>query len=332
VCTPNPQPTECIDNAPQYCDQTGNWKAFAGACSGATPLCIDGKCAACNAGDVDCLDSNTPRTCSAGMWKNATDCSGTTAVCLAGACVACKPGNVDCLDTNTPRSCNPSGQWKNGTDCAGVKPACLSGSCVECTPNATPTHCANACTKTRQYCSPQGAWTDYASSCSAADICSNGSCSLGADEQVGQYAQLPSFLDGLADNLLANRIQITCASDLLSIGARFKTAGGSVRFALYKDVAGEPTTIVAGTSSVTVSVGTTEASATSVKLAAGYYWVVMNLSSQLAAPYYQDSVQPPPTRYAAYLFSNVSFPPATFPTPDVLPHLYDLYAVVRRDP
>jgi hypothetical protein len=329
VCTPNAKPTECIDNTPQYCDDTGNFKPAGAACTGATPLCEDGKCVECAKTTVDCLDANTPRSCQAGKWTDGTDCKNPTPACLKGACVACAPGAMGCLDTNTPRSCDQNGAWKNGTDCAG---ACLSGSCVECAPNATPTHCANTCTKTRQYCSPQGAWTNYASSCTDPDICSSGSCSVAANEQVGQYAQLSTFSDGLADNLVANRIQITCASDLLGLGARFKTAAGSVRFALYKDVAGEPTSIVAGSSTVVVSAGLTEAPTTAIKLAAGYYWVAMNLSSQLAALYSEDSGQPPATRYASYLFSNVGFPPVDFPAPTVLANRYNLYAVVRRDP
>jgi len=332
VCTPNAQPTDCIANTPQYCDATGNFKPSAGTCQGANPICEAGKCVACTAGSVDCLDANTPRSCVAGQWQNGSDCVGTAPACLKGACVACAPGAVDCLDTNTPRSCQPNGTWKNGTDCTGNNPACLGGGCVQCTPNATPTHCASACTKTRQYCSAQGAWTDYATSCTGSDSCTSGSCALAAESQAGQYAQLPSFLDGLADNLIANRIQITCNADLLRLGARFKTAAGSVRFALYKDAAGEPTSILAGTASTPVVAGITEASASGVTLAPGYYWVVMNLSDQTAAVYYQDNVTPAPTRYAGYLFSTPSFPPTSFPADSSLPQLYDLYAIVRANP
>jgi hypothetical protein len=105
-----------------------------------------------------------------------------------------------------------------------------------------------------------------------------------------------------------------------------------VRFALYTDNNNVPGSIVAGTSSVPVATGITEASTSSVTLAAGYYWVVMNLSSQTAAPNYQEPAAAGTTHYQTYPFSTVSFPPATFTNEGTLPHLYNLYAVVRRNP
>jgi hypothetical protein len=219
----------------------------------------------------------------------------------------------------------------NGTDCSGGTAVCLGGSCVACTPNATPTQCASTCSKVPQYCNSSGAWTD-ATSCTGANSCSAGTCSLAPNEQVGQYTQLSTSINGLADILLANRIQITCRSDLLQLGARFQTAAGSVRFAIYTDNNNVPGSIVAGTSSVVVTAGITTASTSSVPLAAGYYWVVMNLSSQTAAPYYQEPVAAGTTHYQSYAFSTVSFPPTTFTNEGTLPHLYNLYAVVRRNP
>jgi hypothetical protein len=377
-CQPNGNPTECRDaNTPQYCNAQGQWQDHTD-CTGSDPFCLDGDCVECEEDSIDCRDMNTPRTCSAdgewedetdctgptpvclggncvacqpttkscvdlntpqtcsgaGQWVPGTDCSGQTPVCLAGNCVACTPNPTPtaCLDSNTPQYCNASGQWASAADCTGGTPACLNGSCVQCAPNPTPTHCPSSCTKTRQYCSPTGTWTDFSPACSGANLCSNGSCVLGPEETLGNPTQFSSCSSGYQNNMLANRIEITCRSTLLRLGTKFSTAAGSVRFAVYTDVAGAPGAALGGTGSVSAATGEA-ALVSNVTLTPGFYWIAMNFDSASACPSENAQAPADSLRYGPFNFSNSAFPPSTFPTGGAsLPTLFNLYAVIRRNP
>jgi hypothetical protein len=325
VCTDS---TQCL--SPDTC--------LTGSCNVATGVCVfspkppgsdcggglscdaSGRCNGCDvpedckASDACHLRSCVNHACGQDAAPARTTCNFDGGV-LCNAVGAC----VECLD---------------GTDCMGPKPICSGGHCVECAPNAAPTHCASACTKTRQFCSPEGTWTDYSETCASAELCSEGACISPSEEYAGLYDALSGSADAYADLLIATRIQISCRSDLLRLGARFMTADGSVRFALYTDAAGVPGNVVAGTDAVPVSVGTTEAEASSTVLDEGFYWVVSNLSSATAAPLQDSSASVPAnsSRYANYAFSTAVWAPVSFPASSGLATLFNQYVVVFRDP
>jgi formylglycine-generating enzyme required for sulfatase activity len=154
VCAP-PQ-TECLGQQPQVCDAIGTWQNSGAACSGSTPVCLDGGCTTCSPGAVQC-EGQQPQVCDATQaWQNSgAACSGSTPVCLNGACAAC----------------NPDPTQYGGDACSGDTPVCLNGVCVACNPGTT--RCASG--TTWQICGPDAVW-------GAAATCPSGACTGGLCE------------------------------------------------------------------------------------------------------------------------------------------------------
>ncbi|MCL2449838.1 MAG: SUMF1/EgtB/PvdO family nonheme iron enzyme [Polyangiaceae bacterium] len=153
VCSPNQ--VECQGQQPVVCSPLGAWQSSGDACSGATPVCLNGACVTCAPGSVQC-DGAQPQVCDAAeTWQNTGDaCSESTPVCVNGACA----------------ECNPDPTQDGGAACSASTPVCLSGVCVACSPGAT--ECASA--TTWQVCGPDGQWMAEATCPSGA--CSGGRC------------------------------------------------------------------------------------------------------------------------------------------------------------
>lgn len=85
----------CSGLQPEVC-ASGDWFASGAACSGATPVCLNGRCVECNPGTEECLNPNQPGICDASGFFVASgpDCAAATPQCLDNTCVACDPDNV----------------------------------------------------------------------------------------------------------------------------------------------------------------------------------------------------------------------------------------------
>lgn len=85
----------CSDSQPEVC-ANGEWFSSGSACSGSTPVCLEGRCVECSPGEERCMDSTQPGKCDATgtMVANGAACTGTTPQCLDNTCVACDGSNV----------------------------------------------------------------------------------------------------------------------------------------------------------------------------------------------------------------------------------------------
>lgn len=105
--------TRCTGSQPEICAD-GDWFKSGSACSGSTPVCLDGRCVQCEPGAGQCMSPTQPGICdSTGSWVPSGDaCAYDTPQCLDNECVACDPDNVQ-----TASYC-PS--------CGGGIPCCMS--------------------------------------------------------------------------------------------------------------------------------------------------------------------------------------------------------------
>lgn len=56
-------------------------------CRGPTPVCLAGRCVACEPGSGQCIGA-TPQICSpVGQWSTGAECGGATPYCAAGRCI-----------------------------------------------------------------------------------------------------------------------------------------------------------------------------------------------------------------------------------------------------
>jgi hypothetical protein len=87
--------TRCSGTQPQVC-ASGAWFDSGSACSGDTPVCLEGRCVECSPGEERCMGPTQPGKCdSTGtMVASGSACSGTTPQCLDNTCVACDGSNV----------------------------------------------------------------------------------------------------------------------------------------------------------------------------------------------------------------------------------------------
>lgn len=83
------------------------------ACSTSKPFCYSGQCAECLPGSPACSDTQTLKTCQAGVWTSRT-CQGNTPVCLNTDCVQCVPGRAKCDGFNL-QTCSATGAWQPST-------------------------------------------------------------------------------------------------------------------------------------------------------------------------------------------------------------------------
>lgn len=87
--------TRCSGLQPEVC-ASDEWFASGAACSGATPVCLNGRCVECNPGTEECLNPNQPGVCDASGFFVASGpaCTAVTPQCLDNTCVACDSDNV----------------------------------------------------------------------------------------------------------------------------------------------------------------------------------------------------------------------------------------------
>ena len=152
-----------LQSDPRSCGQCG------ATCSGATPVCDRGSCAAsCSAGLVDCagscVDTATDRRhCSA---CGAT-CSGSD-VCIGGQC-SCPVGKERCGPSCVHLASDPLNCGACGVRCDGATPVCNAGVCrASCTGGLSA--CAGACVDLRLD-------PEHCGACAL--VCANGACTRG---------------------------------------------------------------------------------------------------------------------------------------------------------
>ncbi len=150
---------------------TGQWQDIM-ACSGSTPLCLNGNCVACSPGTLGC-DVLQPQSCDqSGTWQDLGQAC--PYMCNAGKCGGvCTPGTQQCADSTDSESCSAAGAWTitpcTGSICAGA------GVCGVCMPNAT--KCDDG-THT-DTCGPDGNWEGPVV-CGSGETCTSGACTGGA--------------------------------------------------------------------------------------------------------------------------------------------------------
>ena len=91
---------------------------------------------------------------------------------------------------------------------------------------------------------------------------------------VGNDQEFPDASDHSPDFLVGTRVDVPVDSMLTHFGVIGKMSGPGVRLGLYRDVGGEPTTLMAGTSPSVLANGRMEIPVSPVALAAGSYWLM----------------------------------------------------------
>ncbi len=123
--------TKC-DGADRFAclaDRTGFATTKTDTCSGATPVCADGKCVVCETGTQRC-SGKTPEACVAEAWQAKTACSGdVTSTCAGGDCLdariarwpmpneaggAIRPAKYTVLSANLVRDEVTGLEWQRG--------------------------------------------------------------------------------------------------------------------------------------------------------------------------------------------------------------------------
>jgi hypothetical protein len=162
----------CAEQVVENCVD-GRWVAGS-RCSGQTPSCVAGACAACEPGARRCQDDANPELCNEkGHWEPEETCPAATPVCRSGICVTCPAGSTRCTD-NAPQTCTPDGAtWTTGSTCSGDEPACIAATatCGRCMQNTK--QCDGV---TPQLCNVQGAWIAQAKCGGAYPECLGGTC------------------------------------------------------------------------------------------------------------------------------------------------------------
>jgi formylglycine-generating enzyme len=120
----------CSGEQPQSCTSSGAWKNVGAACTGGTPVCLNGGCVVCSPEATGC-NGQQPQTCDeTGTWQDTgtAPCSAST-TCVSGSCLGvCGPTQTQCSG-NGVQSCDPSGQWGSAVACPASMPTCDAGSC-----------------------------------------------------------------------------------------------------------------------------------------------------------------------------------------------------------
>ncbi len=124
---------DCVGNTPRACDSTGHWKTLT-ACSGSTPLCKSGICAAgaCVAGEYRCSGS-VLETCNSGLtgFDPVMTCGSGLCDATGKECDECATGSKSCSGS-TPRTCDSTGHWVSLAPCVSPTPGCSGGVCTAC--------------------------------------------------------------------------------------------------------------------------------------------------------------------------------------------------------
>ncbi|HEY2369110.1 MAG TPA: hypothetical protein VGH87_22090 [Polyangiaceae bacterium] len=216
---------------------------------------------------------------------------GGTAGCDAGACAftcgALSQCGQACVDEkNDPNNCGGC-----GTSCDGG--ACCTSECADlASDNANCGTCGHAC---------DGGTT-----------CVTNVCSVVTSYDVGYPTAFTGVGSFGANYLLGEKITLSKAATLLKFGLISGTSGQHVVMALYTDKNGAPGTLVAYTTSTSVTATNMNiATSTQAALSATSYWL-MAVYDTTGGPM-QDTATANPIDYVAFTFGGTL--PATFPTP-----------------
>jgi len=159
-------------NLPEVCSASGEWGAGA-TCEGASPICLNGACVACEQGDKRCSPEGRPQLCTEfGSWEDQQPCGSELPACVAGECRDCAPSSRRCSAGN-PQLCDANGSWDDQPACAGATPVCVAatGICGTCTEGDV--QCGDE--KTPQKCQG-GKWVDQAACSAVRPVCLGGVC------------------------------------------------------------------------------------------------------------------------------------------------------------
>jgi hypothetical protein len=277
-------------------------------------------------------------TCNAaGNVINGTSC-GSGSVCFDGGCTACdqdaacdlpdaacKTGAIQCGTGQA--TCVASGDWPDETLCSvGI---CCSGACVACgttPPNETPTCATGACTFkcAGGYTSCSGKCIDTTNNnkacgplckaCGTGTICVSSSCNYvyGYSTEFQPCGDLISVLN--ANVLWAQRVIIPSTFTVTNLGMFGYQVTSTVHgiMALYTDVDGGPTSLVAQTASTTIQDGNNlipvQSAATVQK---GSFWIA-GIFDGAGGPVCSDNSQSNILDYVTQPYGSV---PSTFGKP-----------------
>ena len=187
--------------------------------------CVSNDCSGTETTCQNISNIGQVRTCSGGVWGNASGCNNVSCNSAGTNCGVCKNGATQCSG-RTPQTCS-GGTWNNGTTCAsdkicsgGTCQSCPSGqhvsgnSCVtdECTNGAT--KCTNnGTTGQKQICSG-GVWGSK-SNCSNSYSCNSAGTDCGVcvnNAKQCNYRTPQTCSGGTWNN------GTTCASDKICSG------------------------------------------------------------------------------------------------------------------
>gem|GEM_PF-6978270 len=286
----------------------------------------------CTSGLRRCV-SSIVELCVNGRWEDEKDC-GLALGCSAGACKACMPNAVACQQSK--RSvCSANGQSKTETACAfgcilgGIDcRECATDGLVECPTNSSVRACQagrwtspTACAATEMCSTPSGC------SCPPSKSKFNGRCT----EQLGYFVPF-NYLGQVSGGFsVYERINLPRPAVLSGFGFILtpNAPGIRVRMALYRDVAGGPSTLVAESATASIGGDRNEIASTSTPaLTVGDYWVVVLPESSTNVR--QDSDNPVPYRTQAQSFSKAF--PATVNVPPPMPPThspFNIYLLVE---
>jgi hypothetical protein len=298
--------TECSDAGEMLCVPTGS-SANGSLCDAGGTVCSDGSCVPCAAG-ATCASANpcqqaaiacstgAPVCTEVGNIPDGTSC-GTNEVCSGGSCVACTTG-MPCTLSNPcqtggltscntgQESCVATGNVTDGTTC-GTSALCCSGVCATC---STSTNATNSClgTTCNVTCEPgfsmcsglclftisdNNACGASCVACPAGSTCINSSC-------VAEYGDVAPFSPCNAEafgpgHLAGQMVTISESISVTNLGVVAAAGGVQGILALYSDVAGSPSALLAETVSASIVAGNNQILVISqVSVSAGNYWIV----------------------------------------------------------
>jgi len=262
------------------------------------PGCVSGapcEPAACAIGTTECSDAGTISCVATGTSANGSACDAGGTVCFNGSCVFCSPGaacaaanpcqQAIIVCSNGASVCTAQGNVPDGTPC-GTSGICCGGTCGACTTvdtcsgtgcdatcNAGVFACGGSCVNSTNDNAACGATCRV---CPAGSTCISFSCTI----EYGDFTPFAcNTVDGLfsANFLLGQSITIPQSITVTNLGVVGAATGGDAILALYTNVGGVPTALVAETTTAgtPLEAGSNQILVTSpVNVAPGSYWIM----------------------------------------------------------